>query len=123
MCIYNIVIALVQLFIFVWTISSIRSIDQASQLFTLYASHLTAWSAPLSGCYRPYYHDNQSHSETENSLVDVTNPLVVMVSDRTYDRTAPVYEEGKCTGPADNRSTLIQPLQLYQVQLRQYQLF
>ena len=52
------------------------------------------WNPEESGCYRPYLYDSTKTKEVENSLVTTVNPVMVVVSDTTYDINNQGYDAG-----------------------------
>ena len=68
-----------------------------SSLFPYLASMFTEWTPELSGCYRPRYYSSVSSPATENSFVREEQPVVLMVSSKSYANTHGGYVQGKMT--------------------------
>ncbi|CAD5116857.1 DgyrCDS5699 [Dimorphilus gyrociliatus] len=56
--------------------------------------NMIEWIPQVSGCYRPLYYDNPKSKATENELVSVLEPIVVMASNNSYDSLNAGYDEG-----------------------------
>ena len=53
-----------------------------------------AWHPDLSGCYRPEYYHKPSARGGENNRVTRLEPVIIMASETSYDKTNPGYDAG-----------------------------
>ena len=52
------------------------------------------WIPVLSGCYRPKYYNRPKSRGTENNQVRMLEPVVIMISNQSYDEFNPGYDAG-----------------------------